>query len=94
MISPFIHPAERAIMHEVISGGGSVIKLTDRGFGQRWKPYGRAFDLCAEGRLLYLAEAGSSERKSDMHYGKASRMNRLAEAIAGIGAANMKITGL
>ena len=93
LISPFIHPGEKAIMKEVIEAGGSVIKLSDRGFGERWKPTGRAFDLCAAGRLLCLAEAGSSEMKTEMRYAKASRMNRLAEAMADIGPVQMKISG-
>lgn len=79
MVSPFIHPAEREIMKMVIDRGGEVIKITDRGFGERWKPAGKDFDLCAEGRLLVMAESGSDTRKTDMTYVKASHLNVLAE---------------
>lgn len=79
MVSPFIHPAEREIMNMVIDRGGEVIKITDRGFGERSKPAGKDFDLCAEGRLLVMAESGSDTRKTDMTYVKASHLNLLAE---------------
>lgn len=82
LISPFIHPVEKEIMREALEKGGSVIKLCDRGFGERWKPAGKEFDLCAEGRMLFMVEAGTSEVRTDMTYVKASHSNKIAEKIA------------
>lgn len=83
LISPYIHPRERGIMKAAIEAGGSVVMIKDRGFGERWKPAGTDFDLCAGGRLLVMVESGSSmESKEDMSYGRASHMNRIAESIA------------
>lgn len=93
LISPFIHPAEKAIRDAVIEDGGSVIVLVSTAFRERWKPSGRAFDLCAAGRMLYLAETGSPEVEPEMRYALASHMNRLAETIAGTGLARMEVKG-
>ena len=41
-------------------------------------------DTCAEGRLLLVAEAGTSTKSEDMSYDKASRLNRLAERLAAL----------
>lgn len=83
LISPYIHPRERGIMKATIEAGGSVVMIKDRGFGERWKPSGTDFDLCAAGRLSVMVESGSStERKDDMSYGRASHMNRIGERIA------------
>lgn len=87
LISPFISPKERKIMYEAIERGGKVIRITDRGFGERWKPSGREFELCAEGRLLVMAESGSSTRREEMHYRKASHLNRVAALIVETAAA-------
>ncbi len=87
LISPFISPKERKIMHEAIERGGRVIRITDRGFGERWKPSGREFELCAEGRLLVMAESGISTRREEMHYRKASHLNRVAAHIVETAAA-------
>lgn len=84
LVSPFIHPVEREIMKETLDLGGCIIKITERGFADRWKPEGKWFDLCAEGRYLVLTESGSSVRHVDMTYGIASHMNELAAYIASL----------
>ncbi|MDE6006435.1 MAG: transposase [Muribaculaceae bacterium] len=82
LISPFIHPAEREIKKASLQAGGSVIKLSDRGFGERWKPPGIEFDLCAKGRILYLAESESPLHKEELTYRKASQLNEIAEFLS------------
>lgn len=54
LVSPFIHPTEKQIMAEAIELGARIIMLTNEPFGERFKPAGRLFDLCAQGRLLLL----------------------------------------
>jgi len=71
--SPFVSPGEKAVRAAVLDDGGSVVQLMAEGFGRYYKPGGRDFDLCAEGRLLQLSPfqphpAGATERE---HFGKA-----------------------
>jgi len=73
VVSPFISPGEKAVREAVLAAGGSVVQLLAEGMGRYYKPAGRDFDLCAEGRLLQLSPfqpqpPGETERK---HYGKA-----------------------
>lgn len=84
MISPFIHPLEREIMKDALDAGGFIIKITERGFAERWKPEGKWFDLCAAGRYLVIAESGSPDIRRDMNYQIASHMNELAGYIAAL----------
>lgn len=82
-VSPFIHPAEKEIMNLALEMGGSVIKLRDCGFEERFKPRGREFEICAEGRLLLLAPWPENVgRKSTAGYTEFHTMNDFAAAIA------------
>lgn len=54
-ISPAIHPVEKDILNKAIELGSSIIKITDQGMPERFKPQGKDFDLCAKGKLLLLA---------------------------------------
>ncbi len=40
-VSPFISPFEKRVLQNVIDGGGRVIPLTQRFFGERYKPGGQ-----------------------------------------------------
>ena len=82
-ISPAIHPAEKAIMDYARENGGRMIILKDQGFEERFKPYGKNFDLCAEGRLLLLAPwPDNIGRKSTAGYAEFHQMNDLAAELA------------
>lgn len=54
-----------------------------KGFPPLFKPPGKLFDLCSEGRLLYLAPWEYETRKSDLTRSECVEMNEIAEAIAG-----------
>ncbi len=80
---PFIHPAEKKIMRQTLEMGGSVIRLTDCGFEDRFKPRGKDFEICSEGRLLLMAPWPQNVgRKSTAGYKEFNTMNDLAAAIA------------
>lgn len=82
-ISPFIHKAEKKIMTETIELGLPLIKLTDCGFEDRFKPSGKDFDLCAAGLLLLLAPWPENiGRRSTSGYTEFHQMNDLALAIS------------
>lgn len=84
-VSPFIHPAEKNIMKETMALGSPLIKLTDCGFEDRFKPYGKDFDSCAKGGLLLLAPwPENTGRKSTAGYTEFHQMNEMALTIASL----------
>lgn len=54
-ISPSISQGEKAVMRTAYERRCPVVLLQENGFGQYAKPAGRAFDACAEGRMLMLS---------------------------------------
>lgn len=55
LVSPFIHPEEKKVRDWAIENGGVIIYITHKPFPERYKPSGKLFDLCAEGRLLIIS---------------------------------------
>jgi REP element-mobilizing transposase RayT len=55
VISPFISPGEKAVVSAILEADrGDVILMKAGGFPDGYKPSGRYYDLCAQGRLLIL----------------------------------------
>lgn len=79
LISPFLSRYEKDIMEEAIEKGGGIIRVSLSGFGERFKPSGREFELCAEGRLLLLARVGSSLHEGKLRREDAVALNKVAE---------------
>lgn len=82
LVSPFIHPDERAVRDNAIQAGCSLIKVVQNGFSDRFKPSGADFDLCAAGRLLLIGPTAYSTRHIDLRRDAAMSANALAEALA------------
>jgi REP element-mobilizing transposase RayT len=58
IVSPFISPGEREIATAILAAPvGDVILLKPDGFPPLFKPNGRYFDLCVQGRLLILSSS-------------------------------------
>jgi len=55
LVSPFISPGEKDIARAALDAGGTVILMKPDGFPPCFKPHGKYFDLCVQGRLLILA---------------------------------------
>lgn len=55
LVSPCISPGEKAIMKAALEEHLPIILLQENGFPPFFKPSGRYFDACSEGRLLVLA---------------------------------------
>jgi hypothetical protein len=56
LVSPFISPGEKAVATAILAAPtGSVILMKPDGFPPFFKPKGRYFDLCAQGRLLIIS---------------------------------------
>lgn len=81
LISPFISPHERAIMSAALEAGGSIVKVEYEGFAERANPTGRWHDLCAAGRALFIAEAGSEASRQPIRRNNCVRLNSLAERL-------------
>ncbi len=78
LVSPFISKREKEIRREAELTGGHLILITNTPFGEREKPTGKDFDLCAAGRMLIIApqEAWDFSRSACL------QMNKLATAIS------------
>ena len=56
IVSPFISPGEKEIATAILSAPtGNVILMKPDGFPPLFKPKGRYFDLCVQGRLLIVS---------------------------------------
>lgn len=78
LVSPFISSAEKEKRNELLEQGASVIHIVDYGFGERYKPSGKMFDLCASGRLLLLSEISIRTDVKEMKRERALHMNDTA----------------
>lgn len=78
LVSPFISKREKEIRAEAEELGGRIILISNRPFGDREKPVGKDFELCAEGRMLIIAP------QSPLDFGRSAclQMNALANRIA------------
>lgn len=83
LVSPFINPKEKDFLNQAIDSGTGIILIQNRFYGDRDKPGGRLFDLCARGQLLIISINKDENSRDD----KADRqtclfMNDLAAKIA------------
>ena len=96
LISPCISDGEREIARRAMEANAKLITLSNKGFSPLFKPSGRAFDSASEGRLLMLAPAGwpycPGEKK--MTRFEACALNRIAQLMAGDGAAEINYHGM
>ena len=96
LISPCISDGEREVARRAMEANAKLITLSNKGFSPLFKPSGRAFDSASEGRLLMLAPAGwpycPGEKK--MTRFDACALNRIAQLMAGDGAAEINYHGM
>lgn len=87
LVSPFISPAEKAIREEAEAQNGRFILITADPFGERYKPTGHLFDLCAAGRMLMISAAAQVGAVAE-HPSRRQclALNSLAESVARIAA--------
>ena len=70
VVGTWMSPGEQTVKKRVLECGGSLVQLLPEGMGRYYKPCGRDFDRCAEGRMLVLSpfaprEAGRTLEKCD-----------------------------
>ena len=96
LISPCISDGEREIARLAFAASLPVIALRNMGFSQLYKPGGKLFDKTANGKLLLLAPAAwpySTSEKAMTRF-DACALNRIAQLIAGDGAAVINYKGM
>lgn len=82
LVSPFISPVEKEFRDYALANGGNLIIIEENGLGERYKPGGKYFDLCAAGRLLIIAPVEKHLERQPMTRAKAMALNSLAALIA------------
>jgi hypothetical protein len=82
LVSPFISPGEKEAARSALDAGGSVILMKPDGFDRFFKPRGRYFDLCAQGKLLILSCRPPSPTAVSLTRAMCQDMNRWCAAIA------------
>lgn len=76
MVSPFISPGEKEVAKMVMEQAhGSLILIRPEGFPPLYKPSGRYFDLCAQGRLMVLTAFPYTGRKQTLTRDCCQQMN-------------------
>ena len=89
LVSPWISPGEKAVKAEALARGGRIVHLLADGMGRYYKPGGRDFDFCSEGRMLLLSPFAPRPANAPREkYGKArfEWLNLAARAIGDLGA--------
>lgn len=87
LASPWISPGEKAVKAAALAHGGRVVHLLAEGMGRYYKPGGRDFDFCSDGRLLLLSPFAPRQANAPReNYGKArfEWLNLAARAIGDV----------
>ena len=96
LISPCISDGEREIARLAFAAGLPVITLRNMGFSPLYKPGGKLFDQTANGKLLLLAPAAWPYQTAEKRMTRfdACALNRIAQLMAGDGAAVINYRGM
>ena len=84
LVSPSISPAEKKVMRAAFDAGYPLIIILENGFSPLWKPGGKQFDACAEGRLLLVAPWPHHNEHKTITRNQCLQLNDLAREIASI----------
>lgn len=92
LVSPFFHPEEKEIRKTAIEEGAGIIQIVEHPFAPREKPAKSDFELCSQGRLLFVAlRQEPANSKTTLTKSLATRLNDLAAYIASLSDAQFKI---
>ena len=96
LISPCISDGERDIARRAMEAGAKLVTLANKGFSPLFKPEGKAFESASEGRLLMLAPAAWPYQPGEKRMTRfdACTLNRIAQLLAGDGAAEINYRGM
>lgn len=82
LVSPFISQREKEVMWESVEKGVNLIIIKNIPFMEKEKPSKRFFNLCAEGRLLYITPVEKDERFVEISRKLCNAMNDFSIRIA------------
>ena len=82
LVGAFISEREQVVKNAAIERGYFLIQLTNDGIGSYYKPSGKDFDACAEGRLLIISPWPDAPAKEGVSRAECLQMNALAEKVA------------
>ena len=82
LVSPCISAGEKQIARAVMEMEKPLIAILENGFLPHYKPPGRLFQACAEGRLLLVAPFPFHRRRSRITREKCLQLNKWARVIA------------
>lgn len=82
LVGAFISKAERDIALQANKRKRPLIHLMENGFPELYKPIGRTFYTCAEGKLLQLAPWSYHNESRAISRNQCMELNRIAELIA------------
>ena len=82
IVSPFISPGEKAVAEMVLGmPSGELIVMKPAGFTPCYRPSGRYFNLCSQGRLLILSAFDHTPEKVELTRERCLAMNMWCENI-------------
>lgn len=82
LISPFISPGEKIVKEKALVAGVPVIIILDNGIPPLYKPSGKLFELCSQGKLLLLSPFEYCTMKIQPTKQRFEQMNLLALRIS------------
>ncbi len=82
LVSPCISPGEQDVARAIMAAGKPLIVLLGHGFPASYKPPGRYFEACAQGRLLMLAPFPYRGRRGTLTREQCLTLNKFAQEIA------------
>ena len=81
LVSAAIATREKEVMHEAMERGYLIIWVRENGFPPLYKPSGRSFDACTEGRLLQVSPWEYHMERRTISREQCLKLNRLVETI-------------
>ena len=82
LVSPCISPGEKEIAHAALHAGLPLIVILTNGLPKGYKPPGRYFNACANGKLLMLAPFPYHREKRPITRKQCLKLNEWAKAVA------------
>ena len=88
LIGAFISPKEKQILEVALNECLPIIVLLPHGFSEYYKPVGKFMEACAQGKMLFLAEASESSPHNGITREKCVRLNAIAEEMMEVAIVN------
>ena len=85
LVTPGISECEKRIKNMALEESLRLIHVQSEPIGRYWKPERRRFEACAAGSLLIIAPWPEDMPSFESDYDRFHYLNRLAEAVCGIG---------